>query len=322
MPHSRSHESPTTTDLSLANITAARDVIPQLFQASPQFQAETLNGVLGAEVTLKVETANPLRSFKGRGVSYALRDVVAGEQVVCASSGNFGAAVAYAGRSRGARVTVYAPSPLNPVKRDRMIAFGAEIIAVPEGASHARQLAVEAADAQGARLIVDGVDPAIAEGAGTIAVELCALGDRFDAVVVPIGDGSLIGGIGRWFKAHSPSTRIIGVNPQTAPAMHDSYRAGAPQQIVRSSAFAEGISIPTPHPEALSRVISLVNDIVLVTDDQLRHGIGLIADHLSIIAEPAGAAGIAAIASGAVPGRSIATIITGANPNPSDSGPT
>lgn len=98
--------------------------------------------------------------------------------------------------------------------------------------------------------------------------------------------------------------------------MYQSWRAGQPVEVESASGFAEGISVPRPHPEALARVNRLVDDIVLVSDQELRTGMDLIASHLSLLAEPAGAAGISAIAHGLVRGDRIATIISGANRHP------
>ncbi|MEV0082963.1 pyridoxal-phosphate dependent enzyme [Saccharopolyspora sp. NPDC050642] len=303
------------TDLALGNIAQARAVIPPCFLDTPQYEDELLNAALGRRVTVKVETANPIRSFKGRGVGFALTGVPAGATVVCASSGNFGQAVAYVGRSRGLHVVVYTSTAINPVKRERMTAFGARVVEVGGGMEGARRAAASSAAEPDAHLIVDGVLPAIAEGAGTIAEELAREGE-FDAVVAPIGDGSLISGLALWMREHAPRTRIIGVNPADAPAMRRSVQAGRPIAVAPASDFAEGITIPQPHPESLARVRALVDDIVLVDERALRDAMGLVARHLSVIAEPAGAAGIAAIAGGQVPHGRVATLITGANPQP------
>ncbi|RMI43615.1 threonine ammonia-lyase [Streptomyces triticirhizae] len=308
------------TDLRLSRVLRARTVIPACFLDTPQYEDDLLNAALGRRVTVKLETANPIRSFKGRGVGFALGEIPAGETVVCASSGNFGQAVAYIGRSRGLNVVVYAPAPVNPVKRARMEAFGAQVVEVGEGtgdAGHtgdAGAAASAAAEERGAHLIVDGVPPAIAEGAATMAEELTRAG-TFDALVAPIGDGSLISGLALWMRGHAPGTRVIGVNPAEAPAMLRSWRAGEPVTARPTSGFAEGIAIPRPHPESVERVRALVDDIVLVDERELRDGMGLVARHLSVLAEPAGAAGIAAIAAGRVDGERVATVVTGANPN-------
>ncbi|MER7078282.1 threonine dehydratase [Saccharopolyspora kobensis] len=303
------------TDLVLGDISRTRTAIPDCFLDTPQYEDELLNAVLGRRVTVKVEIANPIRSFKGRGVGLALAGLPAGGTVVCASSGNFGQAVAYIGRARGLRVVVCTTTDVNPAKRARMAAFGAEVVEVDGTAEAAHRAAEAFAEETGAQLIVDGVHPGVAEGAATIAAELSRAGE-FEAVVAPIGDGSLISGIALWLREHAPRTRIIGVNTTDAPAMQRSVQAGRPVAVAPASNFAEGISIPQPHPESVARVRALVDDIVLVDERELREAMSLIAQHLSVLAEPAGAAGIAAIAAGRIPHGKIATLITGGNPRP------
>ncbi|GAB2636632.1 pyridoxal-phosphate dependent enzyme [Nocardia goodfellowii] len=311
-PQRNSH----TDALSLDRAYQAREVIPREFLDTPQFEDQLLNSALGGRVIVKVESLNPLRSFKGRGVSFALRDLSPGEIVVCSSSGNFGQAVAYVGAIRNASVRIFVPSGVNPVKRERMCGFGAHVIDVDGGLQDARRAAHEEAIATGARLVVDGIDPGIAEGAATIAEELGHAG-AFDALIAPIGDGSLISGIALWARHHWPSTRIIGVNAAAARAVHDSWRTGQPVTIEPTSTFAEGITIPRPHRESLERIHHAVDDIVLVSDEDIRAGMRLIETHLSLMVEPAGAAAIAAVLTGRAKGDRVATILTGSNRHPS-----
>ncbi len=165
----------------------------------------------------------------------------------------------------------------------------------------------------------DGLQAAIAEGAGTIGVELtrgapCAT--AFDAVVLPVGDGALINGVGRWLKEHAPRTRIVGVNAEGAPSMLESLRAGRAVGIERARTFADGIAVRRPPEASVRRARALVDEIVLVTDEAIATAMELAARTLGIVLEPAGAAGLAAIAEGAVPGDRLATVLTGANPRP------
>jgi threonine dehydratase len=301
-------------DFDAAQIAAARDVIDPVFLDTPQYEDPLLNDALGRRVVLKVETCNPIRSFKGRGVSVALASADGIDTVVCASSGNFGQAVAYVGRARGLNVRVFAPSSINPVKRERMEALGASITVATDYAE-AREAVRAAAGEPGTLLLEDGVPPAIAVGAGTIAAELDSAGP-LDAVVVPIGDGSLISGVGYWVREHRPGTRVVGVNPTTAPTMYESWRAGRPVRVDVTDTFADGISISLPRAESLTRVSAVVDEIVLVEKAEIVQAMELAALHLGIRLEAAGAAGLAAIAQGRVPGERVATILTGANPRP------
>ncbi|RZT85038.1 threonine dehydratase [Pseudonocardia sediminis] len=303
-------------DLDLARIDQAHRIIDPVFSDTPQYEDPQLRDAVGRRVLVKVETLNPIRSFKGRGVDFALHSAEPGSTVVCSSSGNFGQAVAYVGRSRGLHVRVYSPPTVNEAKRARMEAFGATVVTTGPEASAPRDASREfAASTPGAVLLEDGREPAIAEGAGTIGVELLRSGP-VDAVVLPIGDGSLITGVALWVRHHAPGTRIVGVNPSTAPSMHDSVRAGHPVTAVPTSTFPEGIDIPTPHAESVDRVRELVDEIVLVDEGAMRSAMGLIARHLGVLPEPAGAAGLAAIAGGGIDGSRVATVVTGANPSP------
>ena len=155
-----------------------------------------------------------------------------------------------------------------------------------------------------------GEEPRIAEGAGTIGVELAAL--TIDTLLVPVGNGALISGVGRWLKASSPGTRIVGVCAAGAPAMADSWRAGRPVSSPSAATMADGIAVRVPVPAAVEWMRDTVDDVGLVGEDELLAAMLAVRDTLGLLIEPSGAAGIAA-ATGQYPGQRVATIITGAN---------
>ncbi|WP_419994682.1 threonine ammonia-lyase [Streptomyces boninensis] len=309
----------TEIDLDPERIERALHTIDPVFRDSPQYVDEQLCAALGRrEVTVKPETANPVRSFKGRGAGNAIAGLPEGSHLVCASSGNFGQAVAYAGRARGMRVDVFTLDDPNPHKLARMEAFGARVTAAGPDSSTVRQRAKAFADeGQGRVFLEESRMAAIAEGAGTIGVELLRRG-RFDTVVLPVGDGALISGVACWIKANAPETRIVGVNAEGAPAMFHSRRAGHPVALDRVETIADGINLREVSATAVGRVRALVDDIVLVPDTALTDAMALAADTLGILLEPAGAAGLAAIATCDIPGDRLATVLTGANPRPSE----
>src|SRR5690606_15035667 len=292
------------------NIARAREAIDPVFLDSPQYREAALEARLGRQVLVKVETLNPLRSFKGRGAEFAAAQAPGGAELVCASGGgNFGQAVAYAARRRGMTAVVFVPASTSPLKTGRMEGFGARVHRV-DGDFQAAAAAYAAEDPE--RLFVqDGKDAAVAEGAGTIGAELLRTGG-FDAVVLPLGDGALITGVARWIKAHAPGVRIIGAGAAAAPALPRAWRTGDPVPAAPTSTFAAGITIARPHPEAVRRTRALVDEVVLVDDGQIRSAMHLAAETLGVLPEPAGAAGLAAIAAHGVPGP-VATVITGAN---------
>jgi threonine dehydratase len=302
-------------DLNVSNIEKAASVIDPVFRNTPQFVDDQLCAALGRRVVVKVETANPIRSFKGRGADFLVRSLGTKQKIVCASAGNFGQAMAYAGRSRGIPVQVFAAVDANPVKTERMRSLGAEVTLAGEDFESAKEHARAYATKQGCLFVEDGDDPAIAEGAGTIAVELLQDGG-IDALVVPVGDGALITGIAAWARHKSPATEVIGVCARGAPAMAESWRTGKAVSGAPTDTIADGIAVRAPIPRSLDRVKSLVDDIVLVDDSQMVDGMRLAISSLGLLLEPAGAAGLAAIQAHAIPGEQIATILTGSNIHP------
>jgi threonine dehydratase len=295
------------TDIDLARIAEAAQVVDPVFRDSPQFMSEQLSGVLGRSVLVKIETVNPVGSFKGRGADFLMRSLPRGAAVVCASSGNFGVALAYAGRARGVRVRVFVSPDIRRSRLARMRGLGAEVT-VDDGDPRA---AARACAAGRPGCVLANNHPAVAEGAGTIGVELLRAG-RIDTVVLPVSDGGLITGAGQWIKALSPATRIIGVCPAAAPAVALSWRAGRVVRSEPAATIADSLAMRDPAPEAVRRMRGVVDDMVLVTDSSLRHGMGLAARSLGLFVEPSGAAGLAAIARHDLPGEIIATVLTGA----------
>jgi threonine dehydratase len=155
---------------------------------------------------------------------------------------------------------------------------------------------------------------AVAEGHGTIAIELLRSG-KLDTVVVQVGDGALIGGVARWLKAQSPDTHIVGVCASGAPAMKLSFDAGRPVRSDPPTTIAGGLAIREPIAASFERLRALVDEIVLV-DDDIRAAMALIADTIGVLVEPSGAAGVAAVQRHPVPGERIAVLLTGASERP------
>jgi threonine dehydratase len=263
---------------------------------------------------LKVESVNPIRSFKGRGADFLLHRLVATNQgFVCASAGNFGQGMAYACRKRGVPLTVFAARGANPLKIERMRALGATVTLQGDDFDQAKDAAKEHAATHGQIFIEDGRLGAIAEGAGTMAVELIE-GAVLDAVFVPLGNGSLVNGIGTWIKHASPQTRVIAVCAQAAPSMALSWKAGKPVD-APSETIADGIAVRVPVPEACELMPATVDDVVLVSDREMLDAMRHLFLDAGLVIEPAGAAGVAAIVKGTRDwdGRRVATILTGGN---------
>jgi threonine dehydratase len=281
--------------IQLERIQAAAQSIDPVFLNSPQFESDSLSADLGFRIVLKVETVNPIRSFKGRGADFWVAGLPANPpNLICASAGNFGQGLAYAGRKRGIPVTVFTAQNANRLKVDRMRQLGADVHLAGSDFDEAKQHARAFAEESGALFVEDGREPAITEGAGTIAVELCRWPIPFDIALVPLGDGALLAGIGTWMKAHSPGTRIIGVCAAGAPALALSLARGVPVSTESTTTIADGIAVRVPVPESLTNLAGVIDEVLLVEDDALIAAMQLAFRHHGLVIEPAGAAGLAA----------------------------
>jgi peptide deformylase len=310
--------------LSLERIAAAAREIDAVFRDSPQYDCEPLSATLGCALRLKLELLNPIRSFKGRGADWFLSQRLArGEHgaLVCASAGNFGQALAYVCSKHRVALTVFAALHANPLKIERMRALGADVHLHGADFDAAKAAARAHATKSGDTLVEDGLDAAISEGAGSIAVELLRDDPALDLLVVPLGNGALLNGMARWCKARSPATRVIGVVSRGAPAMALSWRAGrgaSPISSERVDTIADGIAVRVPIAQAVADMHGCVDDVVEVDDAHLIDAMRLIHRHVGVVLEPAGAAGIAAIL--AAPqnfdGRRVASVLCGGNVTP------
>ncbi|MCU0491619.1 MAG: pyridoxal-phosphate dependent enzyme [Chloroflexaceae bacterium] len=301
--------------LSLEHIAAAMQIIDPLFLHTPQYRAESLEALLGCRLVVKIETLNPIRSFKGRGASYFLSQVPVGSRLVCASAGNFGQAMAYACRAKGVQLVVYASVNANPLKLQRMQALGAEVRLHGEDFDAAKAEARRVAQTTGTPMVEDSLEVATGEGAGTIGLELLGWPEALDCVLVALGNGALLTGVGRWVKAHAPATQVIGVAAAGAPAMVDSWRSGRIVEYPTMNTIADGIGVRVPIPEAVQDMQGTVDDCILVRDETLITAMRLLHQHLGLVVEPSAAVGIAAILEDRerFAGRLVAAVICGGN---------
>lgn len=301
---------PDATDLSPARIAAAVDRIDPAFLRTPQLVDDRLSRALGREVVVKDETATPIGSFKGRGTWLLAERLDAGKTWVCVTAGNFGQGLAYAARARGAHVEAFVSPAVPAAKVAGMRALGALVHVSGDPSGAAREHVAAGSDRL---LVTDGLGPEMAEGAGTIAVELEGAGP-FDLAVVQVGDGALVSGVACRLKAVRPQTRVVGVCASGAPAMARSFAEGRLVTTPDTSTIATALAITDPVPESLARVLALVDEIVLVDDDDLRSAQQLVLDTLGVSVEPAGAAGVAALArhGARLPEGRAAVLLTGA----------
>src|SRR5918999_790197 len=256
--------------LSPGRIEEASRCIDPVFLGSPQYEAEALGDELGLRLVCKVETENPIRSFKGRGTDYLLHRL-GGEagRLVCASAGKFRQGVGHAGGERHVSLTVFAAHSANPAKVESMRRLGADVRLEGEDFDEAKAAARALAGSEGWRFVEDGREVEIAEGAGTIALELCRWPEPFDALLVPLGNGALLSGVGTWIKAHAPSTAVIGTCAEGAPAMALSLHEGVVRTTEKVDTVADGIAVRVPVKEALTDLVGVVDNVLLVDDETM-----------------------------------------------------
>ena len=304
--------------LKIAGIREAVGSIDPVFLNTPQYHADSLSRLLGTKILVKVETANPIRSFKGRGAEYLTSRISPGTRLITASAGNFGQAVAYACGRRGLDLTVYASVNANPFKIERMRMLGAKVVLHGEDFDEAKIEAKRVAAATGVRMVEDGFDAETGEGAGTIGIELADSNEQIDAVLLPLGNGALACGVGRYLKEVRPDIRIIAIQSAGAPAMLESWRQKSVVRFDSISTIADGIGVRIPIPECVHDMDGIVDDGILVSDASLIEAMRLAHEHLGLVLEPSGAAGLAAILENRDRFReqSVATVLCGGNLTP------
>jgi threonine dehydratase len=308
--------------LEIKQIEAAAGKINPIFLNSPQYVCDSLSRALGCRIVLKVETINPIRCFKGRGVETALSgaSIKQGpEKAVCASAGNLGQALAYSGRLRNLSVTVAASSKANPSKIERMKALGAHVILVDGAIEEALAVAADFSARTGAYLIEDSKNVETCAGAGTIGLELAAL-PSLEAVRISLGAGAMATGVGYALKCRIPAIEVLTVQPARAPGMTLSLRAGHVIDAGPPDTIADGVAGRYVLPEVLEDLSHVATGSFLVSEESIRDGMRLIYRCSGLIVEPAAALGIATILENRdrFRGMTVATILCGANISTSD----
>ena len=299
----------------MSAIREAQQLLRQYFPPTPLVRAPSLNGQ-DTEVYLKLETALPTGSFKPRGALYALiKNMQRGkiEEVVTSSTGNHGAATALAARTLGVPATIFLPDPPNPVKRKKIEDLGARTICHGSNdLAAASQKATEYARRPGVYLLSDATAPELPAGPATIGVEILEERPDLSAVFVPMGDTALIRGIGAAVKQLSPQTKVIGVQAERAPSYVLSWRAGKPVSTETCDTIADGLATRFPDAANVADIRNVVDDVVLVSDEQMIDAIRYLYEKENVLAEPAGAAATAAYLANPIPGR-VAVLVSGSN---------
>ena len=305
-----------STLVSHDRMVAARDVIHGRLHQTPVMRSTYLSERVGAPVHLKLELFQKTGSFKPRGVLKRLANMSDEERrrgLITLSAGNHAQAVAWAAREYGVPATVVMPSRATQAKVDATRGYGGAVLQT-DG-----DLLATALELQRERdlTLVHPFDcPFVIAGQGTLGLEVVEQVPDVETVVVGVGGGGLIAGVAAAVKATRPNARVIGVEPVGAAGMTESLRRGEPVRLDRLDTIADGLAAPFAGRLNYLHVRELVDDMVLVTDDEIIAAIPVLMERCKVMPEPAGAAAVAALLAGKVTlasGSTTVAVVSGGN---------
>ena len=298
----------------ILEIREARELLATYFRPTRTVRAPTLSRN-GASAYLKLETELPTGSFKVRGALYALALKLKKEQIVevtAHSTGNHGAAVAYAAKLLQVPATIFLPSNPNPVKRAKIRNLGARVVEKGSDSSDAFQEVRAYSQRPGVYFLNDATDPDLPAGPATIALEIAEQVPEVGTIYVPMGDTALIRGVATAIKQLRGDIKIIGVQAERAPSYYLSWKAGKAVSTATCDTCADGLATRSPDAENVRAIRKLVDDVLLVSEAQLLEAVHHLYHREGLLAEPAGAASTAAYLSHPS-GNTAVLLVTGAN---------
>ena len=309
-----------TSAPSIEDIAALRDRLGSRIVRTPILRCRALEELAGGDtrVLAKLEFLQHTGTFKARG-ALAVISGLAPEQlaagVTAVSAGNHAVATAYAAHAAGTSARIVMINTANPARIEACRQFGAELV-MTDDIHNAFDLAESIKREEGRFLVHPFEGREIATGTGTVGLEICEQCDHFDAVIVPIGGGGLIGGVSNAIKQMRPKCEVFGVEPEGADSMHRSIDAGKPQAIERVGTIADSLGAPFALPYSFELCRANVDRLVRVDDMQLRCSMGLLFEKMKLAVEPACAASTAALLGPlrqALQGKTVMLVFCGSN---------
>lgn len=301
------------------SIENARRFLADRFDKTPLVRAGSLSAP-GREVFLKDETVLPTGSFKVRGALYALSVALARRsirEVVAASTGNHGAAVAYAGAELGVPARIFLPVGANAVKAARIRGLGATLVEGGGDLSDAIDAATRYAAAENAFFLHDASDPDIPFGTATIGTEICEQCPAVDRVYVPMGDTALIRGVATAIRGAGSAighpVHIVGVAAAAAPAYALSWQGGVVVETPAPTTIADGLAIRRPLLPNVQTIRELIDAVMTVSEQEMLDAIAWLREREGLTAEPAAAASVAALQKDQDRSGTSVALITGRN---------
>jgi len=302
----------TSTAPTLGEIEAARDRITGIAQVTPVYPSETLSRLCGRTVQLKAENLQRTGAFKIRGAVNTIASLSAKERqagVVAASAGNHGQAVAWAAREAGIEATVFMPQDSPMAKVDATRNYGAEVELSGAGFDESLAAAQARMEETGATFLHAFEDERVIAGQGTIGLELATQLPSLGTLVIPIGGGGLAAGVAIAMRELRPEVRLVGVQAAAVCPFAGGTEHGF--------TIAEGIAVKQPGTLTAAILRDRLDEVVTVTDEQISRAIVLLLERTKLLVEGAGAASLAALLGGKVPGDDEAcAILSGGNIDP------
>lgn len=305
--------------IDIDNIKEAAIRIAPLVRRTPMVKADQIKAPFtDADLWWKLECLQVSGSFKARGAANRLMSLTPEERArgfVAASGGNHGLAVARCGSVAGVPATIFLPDSVAPEKVAKMRAWGATAIVGGADFDHCNQLAQAMAARGEATYVHPFADPFVVAGQGTVALEMLADRPETETVIIAAGGGGFIAGAGTAIKAINPAIRVIGVEPFGSPTLHASMAAGAVVTLPEITSAIPTMSCRRTDDRLFAQIQQVVDDIVLINDEHMAEAARWLWFEMGIAADPAGAAAVAAMMSGAYrprAGEKVSVTICGA----------
>ena len=308
--------------LTYNDVLAARERIAPYVLHTPLLRVPALDSTLGCTVYIKPESLQKTGSFKLRGAASAILSLTDGQKargVVACSSGNHAQGVACAAQLLGIDAVIVMPENANPVKLSGTRAYGAQIVLAGTLASERDAKASEIMERDGRVLIHPYADDFVKAGQGTMALEILDDEPEMDVIVTPVGGGGMISGVATAAKGMKPDIRVIGTEPAGAPRYRLSREARKPVALSRVDTIADGTRTDHADPGNYQIIERLVDELVSVTDDEIRAAMKLTAAAAKLIAEPSSSMPVAAALAGKLPvapADQVCFVISGGNADP------
>ncbi|MEU9975359.1 threo-3-hydroxy-L-aspartate ammonia-lyase [Streptomyces sp. NPDC051014] len=309
---------PDTPPVTLHDVRDAAARIRGVAHRTPVLRSRTLDERVGAEVFLKCENLQRIGAFKFRGAYNAVSRLPAeqlAKGVAAYSSGNHAQAVALAARELGTTAVIVMPEDTPRAKLEATAGYGAEIVTYDRYTGDRVAIGEALAAERGLALVPPYEHPHVIAGQGTAALELIEEVGELDALVVPVGGGGLIAGSATAAKGLLPGIRVVGVEPEAGDDTKRSLEAGHRVSVPVPRTIADGQAADIPGELTFSVNRRLVDDISLVSDDQIRDAMRFAFERLKTVVEPSGASGLAALLAGRVAPlpRRIGVVLSGGN---------